>query len=171
MNPADLELRDIHLPDPISWWPPAIGWWIVAAILLAAIVIPILYRRYTTANQRTPLFLARAELERVRSLWLEQRDFQVLLTDLSIWLRRASMSFSSRRQAASLTGQDWQQFLDDVAGEPIFTADAGQFILDAPYRTPGHTAGVDLPDGEQLLEICERWLGAASQASKQGLTT
>lgn len=29
MNPEDLlsQLRDIHTPDPIGWWPPALGWW------------------------------------------------------------------------------------------------------------------------------------------------
>ena len=23
------ELRDIHLPPEIGWWPPAYGWWIL----------------------------------------------------------------------------------------------------------------------------------------------
>ncbi|MEX2365260.1 MAG: DUF4381 family protein [Pseudohongiellaceae bacterium] len=28
------ELADIHLPAAVSFWPPAIGWWILLALLL-----------------------------------------------------------------------------------------------------------------------------------------
>lgn len=28
------ELRDIHLPDPVSWWPPAPGWYGVLLLLI-----------------------------------------------------------------------------------------------------------------------------------------
>lgn len=31
------QLRDIHLPEPVSWWPPAPGWWILAVIILATL--------------------------------------------------------------------------------------------------------------------------------------
>lgn len=31
------QLRDIHLPDPISWWPPAPGWWILAVIVVTTL--------------------------------------------------------------------------------------------------------------------------------------
>jgi len=47
-------LRDIHLPDAISWWTPAIGWWILLALVIAAfIVLPKIYRRmtYTSLNK------------------------------------------------------------------------------------------------------------------------
>jgi hypothetical protein len=27
------QLKDIHLPDDISWWPLAIGWWLLITIL------------------------------------------------------------------------------------------------------------------------------------------
>ena len=33
------QLADIHLPEPVSYWPPAIGWWILAAIFLVLLVI------------------------------------------------------------------------------------------------------------------------------------
>ena len=31
------QLRDIHLPDPVSWWPPAPGWWILAVIVVTTL--------------------------------------------------------------------------------------------------------------------------------------
>ena len=32
--PETLQLRDIHLPGPAGFWPPAPGWWIAAIIVL-----------------------------------------------------------------------------------------------------------------------------------------
>ncbi|MBT3527943.1 MAG: DUF4381 domain-containing protein, partial [Porticoccaceae bacterium] len=31
------ELRGIHLPDPISWWPLAPGWWVLIVIFIAGL--------------------------------------------------------------------------------------------------------------------------------------
>ena len=28
-----LPLRDIHLPEAVSWWPPAYGWWLLVVLL------------------------------------------------------------------------------------------------------------------------------------------
>jgi hypothetical protein len=48
MNPIDysqLPLRDIHLPEPISWWPLAYGWWILLGVFGVAAVLGWLYYR------------------------------------------------------------------------------------------------------------------------------
>ena len=29
------QLADIHLPLAVSYWPPAIGWWVLVLVLLA----------------------------------------------------------------------------------------------------------------------------------------
>ena len=28
-----LPLRDLHLPEPVGWWPPAPGWWILLLLV------------------------------------------------------------------------------------------------------------------------------------------
>jgi len=50
MNPALAELKDIHLPEDVSWWPLAPGWWILAGLLTLLIVSLFLFIRYKRAN-------------------------------------------------------------------------------------------------------------------------
>ena len=33
MNQA-LPLRDIQLPDAVSWWPLAMGWWLLLLVMV-----------------------------------------------------------------------------------------------------------------------------------------
>ena len=37
------ELRDIHLPDGVSAFPPAYGWWIMLLSILAVIAMAYLF--------------------------------------------------------------------------------------------------------------------------------
>lgn len=157
MNPEDLLLRDIHLPEPVSWWPPAIGWWLLAGALIACVIVAVWWWRRRQAQRNAPASIARRQLDRLRATWTAHGDAGRLVTDLSTWLRRAGMSMSSRQQAASLTGADWWMFLDDIAGEPVFGAMDGRLIVEAPY------SGLASPDGERMLVLCERWLGAAAR--------
>ena len=71
------------------------------------------------------------------------------------------MSLASRRQAASLTGDHWQQYLNELAGEAIFSAADTALLSTLPYRA-NTTADVGA-DGEHLLELCQRWLDAAAR--------
>jgi len=32
-------MRELHLPDPVGWWPPAPGWWVVAVLVAIALVL------------------------------------------------------------------------------------------------------------------------------------
>ena len=34
MDPTQLPLRDLHLPETIGWWPLAPGWWFAIAALV-----------------------------------------------------------------------------------------------------------------------------------------
>jgi Domain of unknown function (DUF4381) len=57
-DPASLEnLRDIVLPAPVPWLPPAIGWRLVAAALAAAAVVAT-WRAYQRCERLPPRGLA-----------------------------------------------------------------------------------------------------------------
>jgi hypothetical protein len=164
MKPDELPLRDIHLPEPVSWWPPAPGWWILLVTAGALVAIFFWWRRRRRARMYAPATLARAELEKLKASYAEHGDVQQLLRDISIWLRRASMALSSRREVASLTGVAWQQRLADMAGEAVFAGDDSKLLIEAAYRDtlPAGTTA----DGAHLLALCERWIDATTHRLK-----
>lgn len=48
------QLRDIHSPPPVSWWPPAPGWWALALIALLLFIwgVTTVVRRYRRNRYR-----------------------------------------------------------------------------------------------------------------------
>ena len=150
-----LELRDIHLPDPISWWPPAPGWWLIAGtilIIIAAVFLFRLYRKKQALKKQV-----RAEFEIIRAEFNKAQNSTVLVQSLSILLRRACISFYPRSEVASLTGKAWLQFLDDTGKEKEFLSEHGQLIATAPYLSDNTTIDFDT---EKLILLCENWLKA-----------
>jgi len=151
MNPgSELPLRDIHLPDPVSWWPPAPGWWMLLISLLAiALLSWFLHHRYRRNA------LPRAAHQALHSIGEDYRqsgDAQVLAQQLSMLLRRVSLSCYPRQEVAGLTGWAWLSLLDRTLPGDEFQHGVGRVLVDAPYSVDSRI------DGPALLQLCERWL-------------
>ena len=146
-----LPLRDIHLPDPVSWWPPAPGWWALSVgipLLIAALAWLILRRV-------TPIMLALRELDFLES---DQRmSAEAKLRRLSILLRRTALTLYSREHVAGLIGEDWLRWLDQAFGEPRFSRGPGRLLVDAPYR-PAQPGPL-----KELLALSREWLLALAK--------
>ncbi|PKM38048.1 MAG: DUF4381 domain-containing protein [Gammaproteobacteria bacterium HGW-Gammaproteobacteria-10] len=152
MNPQPLPLRDIHLPEPVGFWPPALGWWLAAlGIVILLVSMVWLIRRLT---RKTALKSARrllADLKQDPSL-----DSAEKVSRLSVLLRRVSISLAPREQSAGLTGQAWLDHLDASLPDQPFSNGIGRQLIEIPYRN-------ELPpetDVLALFELCERWLKA-----------
>lgn len=152
MQPTELPLKDIHLPDPISWWPPAIGWWMLAVLI--PLLIFLLFWLYKRLTAKTALKTAYKLLASIKKD--TKRDKLLIVSDLSALIRRVAISVSPREKAAGLTGRRWLAFLDSsIKGSP-FTQGIGQLLADAPYRqTPPTESEIS-----QLIVLCEDWLKA-----------
>ena len=159
MNPTqNLPLRDIHLPDAVSWWPLAPGWWIALALLI--ICVAGLYWLVKTLTKPVIKKSARAELQHLLDDYAEHRDAQKLLQQLSVLMRRIGISYLPRSEAAGITGRAWYQQLNElVKGQPLSDASI-DLLVSAPYRP-----GIELPEQqlESLLKEVRQWVGALSR--------
>jgi hypothetical protein len=160
------QLRDIHLPDPASWWPPGPGWWLLLALIIGAGLIIWYWRR--SRGQLRLQQLALQELQRIESLFGQHDNERQVLENLSMLLRRIALSRYPREQVASLTGSRWLQFLDSVTGSDEFSKGPGRVLAEGPYN-PALQA--DIPD---LIDVCRRWLEAEfkkTETAAKAITT
>lgn len=131
MNPEELPLRDIHLPDPIGWWPPAPGWWMLV-ILMLAVIAWLFWRWRQQKHAEQGLESALLELERLQRQY--GTNTKELLRELSVLLRRVAISQYGRQTVSGLTGAAWVKFLDDKAGKPLFGSKLTHLLTEVPYR-------------------------------------
>lgn len=155
LDPGSLPLRDIHLPEAVSWWPPAPGWWLLLC-LAALLVFAALRPRRGRRTRRSALGRARQELAEIKHEFDLRPDRAGLARALSVLLRRLAMSLYGRRDAAALTGEDWLAFLDQKAEGHEFTQGAGRSLIEAPYRpNPEY-------DHAALLQLVSGWIEKAA---------
>lgn len=148
--PIDLPLKDIHVPPPVGWWPPAPGWWFLP-LLTAAVGYAVfrLWQRRKRPNIRKLGLRELARLESDSSLAPIQKVQQI-----SILLRRIALSVYSREQVAGLSGREWLAWLDGLLADGRFSSGPGQVLADAPFRAELlQPAQIDA-----LFLLCRDWL-------------
>lgn len=128
----DLPLRDIHLPAPIDWWPPAPGWIGLGVLLLVLLLIVLLRSR----KKATPLALAIRQLESLRGSGQSPREG---LKALNALLKQAAMSTYGRDSVAGLEGEGWRAFLAQKTGDEALRGALGQLLTEGGYHASSPT--------------------------------
>lgn len=152
MNPTDplSQLRDIHLPDPVGWWPPAIGWWILAFLVLAAVIGGIYWlwwRHKRLAYKREAI----KQMETIRARYLNTQDDQQLLSELSSLLKRTAITRYGRDEIAGMAGETWLSFLDRTGHTSEFSEGSGRMLVNRFSPAPS-------VDSSELIHAVEHWL-------------
>jgi len=118
MNSADVQalsdLRDIHLPGAVTFWPLAPGWWLILGGLLALALGVHLHLR---ARRRSLKRAAVRELDGIEASFRSSGDVARLALSLATLLRRVAIARFPRRDVASLHGRDWSRFLVRTSGD------------------------------------------------------
>jgi len=170
MNPnqPSLNLRDIHLPDPVSWWPLAPGWWILIALVVTTSLVTLFaLRRYRQRHYRR---LGLQQLATIELNLATHNDQHQLVQQLSQLLRHMAVLHYGQH-SAGLDGDDWLKFLDqpfqkkgDSSDHPHqpFSKGVGHCLAAGPYQK----VMTDL-DTPALFALCRRWIKRLPLPPKQ----
>ncbi len=149
MNAAGPVLRDIHVA-PANWWPPAPGWWLLAALLVLMGVSLLAWRRRRT--RRMPLRIAMGELDALARGYARDGDAAYALDGASRLARRIARRIEPG--VASRTGEAWRDFVHRYARDAHARAVLDRW-LDTRFRP---TSDLDVAG---LLEVLRAWCRAA----------
>ncbi len=161
-------LRDIRGLDPVSWWPPGPGWWLLTGALL--ILLYLAWRWRASLRLRIPpipvLRIGDWRWDAARQLRaLRQRaatqDAKATAGELSELLRRIAMARLGRDACAGLTGEAWLAWLGEQDPNHFDWPRQGRPLLGLPYAPP-HRTGQPHPDAAtpwpELIDAAYGWV-------------
>lgn len=145
----ELQLRDIHESLAPSLWPPAPGWWWLAAAI--GVLMLALWRWARRRRQ-----YRRAVLELFEQTLAAATDAPAKVLAISALLRRAARQHQAN--ADTLEGAAWLAFLNqDLADQP-FRDEVADLLLRGGFRPD-----VDARQLQALQQIARRrfllWMG------------
>lgn len=147
-DPGSLDrLHDIVVPVPVSWWPPAPGWYVVAGIG-AAVFAAFAMAAFSQYRRN------RYRREALRELARIPRDADSLPA-LGELLKRVALVAFPRERVASLTGDAWLQFLNETGRTADFARSPGSAFGTAQYRADAALDDREIP---QLFDAVRTWI-------------
>ena len=148
MNPEMIALKEIRYPNNIDWWPMALGWWIILAILVCVIIVfSVRFLKNFQRNKKRRIALN--ELHRIRNDEIICSDIFLLTNKLSILIRKSMLAYESRDAVAGLVGEEWLEFLDQNLEEKYFSQGIGRSLVLFPYQNPKDLTSIN------VTELCD----------------
>lgn len=141
------ELRDIHLPEGVSAFPLAYGWWV---IILGVVATFFLIKFFLYLRRKSKKRYALKLIERVSTTnpILASKQYSEILRRICVL---------KYPKAATLYGQDWLDFLHLYCRQKLNEAEAG-LLLNAPYMSE-NAKGYGAKEIKEIKQFCISWIG------------
>ena len=141
------KLHDIQIPEPITWWPLAWGWYlvIVALLLLTFVVTRGVLRaiKHRRAKRQALRLLQNAE---------QLASPMARVKQANEVLKRAVLAYEQRQEVAELSGERWAEWLN-ARGKTGSQIDA--HLLSLAYRPD-----CEPEQAQHLVSQVRQWLNA-----------
>lgn len=138
-------LAPLRMPEAISWWPLAPGWWFVITLTLVAISALLWFvirHRRANAYRRVAL----KQLHRLQHTHADNPS--ALAQALNALLKATALNAYPAQQCASLSGSSWLEFLNKT----LPAQDAPPALANAPYQPDTQV------DATALIDYAKRWI-------------
>lgn len=154
------QLRDIHLPDAIGWWPLAAGWFLVFSLLILCLTIA-LYYGWRWYKNSLPKRHALRLLNTYFTHYQTNQNSQLASARVSEILKRVALVYFPREKVASLNGDAWIQFLNET-GQGIDFNRVRDALLKLPYSGV-HAENKKYEKIDPLFQSAKRWINQRSK--------
>lgn len=141
------ELRDIHMPESVSIFPPAYGWWVILGTIAA---IFILVELILIIRRKSKKLYAMRLLKSISST-----NPILAAAQMSEILRRICVF--KYKKAIPLFGKEWISFLNAHCSHKI-SGKTAELLLNAPYVSTD-TKTYNQEDVDALHLFCKEWIG------------
>lgn len=142
------EIRDIHIPQGVSIYPLAYGWWVMLVVGILSIVgMWFVFWAIKTSKKYYALkTLNNIQVSSIVSSAIEMSEL----------LRRiCNVKYT---EASSLYGKEWSDFLVNKTNFKI-SERALNLLIFAPFMDKNSNQ-YSIEDAKELKDFCKNWIGA-----------
>ncbi|HIG40940.1 MAG: DUF4381 domain-containing protein [bacterium] len=145
-------LVDIHIPEPVSYWPQTTTWSVIFFIILG---LAATFSWLQWVNYKNNAYRRRAikELGAIK----QQDDIPKQISAIASIIKRVAIVSFGRNQVAESSGSAWLTFLDQSCEDLNFSTGPGKHLAFGPYKKT-----IEASPGEvlELLEVAENWVAS-----------
>ena len=142
------EIRDIYIPESVSIFPLAYGWWV---ILSAFILFIVFIKFFIWGIRKSRKIYALNQLKKINVV--KPVPAAVQMSEL---LRR--ICHFKYKEATALYGKEWLEFLNTHSSKEI-SGDEAKLLVYAPFMQQEDML-YSVETATKLKSFCRQWIGA-----------
>jgi len=131
-----LPLEDIIVPNSVSLWPLAFGWWLLLALIIACFIGAFfVYKRYQKKwrYRKEALNLLKGYQSSLQNTQSALADKDIIIKYIEC-LKRTAISAYPTQSVQALYGREWIAFLNQQTPSPLFKDELATFICESQYK-------------------------------------
>jgi hypothetical protein len=161
-NAAELPLADIHLPNMVSAWPPAIGWWLLTALIIALLIAAIiLIKRYRTKWGYRKAALRLLDQQYKDHSIESHSDAMISIQSMLALLKRTAISAYPQQNIRARFGEQWVVFLNRQTHKHVFNTELANILVAQQYQENTNSTYTEVELSTlhtSIYKACRTWI-------------
>jgi hypothetical protein len=141
-------------PPPVKFSFDAPGWYVTGALLIILVLVAAIfwYRHYKRNRYRAA---ALVQLAKKEALLIPQQQYDALVYESDLLLKRIAMKKYGRDNVAGLTSLEWVNYINQTWKEKSFNNAEAQLLKHNVYAFSNN---ISKEEAEAFVEKSKRWI-------------